>query len=193
MTYSTSRLGTLILFVILVSCFIFLAYDKPHATMMWSIVTGVMLLSGFLIAKTRSPEIKQIEQGDSEMEIVCYLAESEERDVHLFFRRAQAKADQQHVRKNEAYITFYSPRVGGIPPKMAPNQFRLPLTKISLYHRIVNILRMMEYEMGDRTVVVNFGWPMSSWLERMSIGVMVYYMLKLPRLYPKFKFAIEYH
>jgi amino acid transporter len=191
-TYSTSRLGTLILFVILVSCFIFLAYDKPHATMMWAIVTGFMLLSGFLIAKTRSPEIKQIEQGDSEMEIVCYLAESEEREVHLFFRRAR-EADQLHSRSNEAYITFYSPRVGGIPPKVAPNQFRLPLTKISLYHRIVNILRVMEYEMGDRTIVVHFGWPMSSWLDRMSIGVMIYNMLKLPRLYPKFKFDIEYN
>ena len=191
-TYSTSRLGTFILFVILMSCFIFLAYDKPHATLMWSIVTGIMLLLGFLIAKTRSPEIKQIEQGDSELGIVCYLAESEEREVHLFFRRAQ-EADQQGVRNNEAYITFYSPRVGGIPPKVAPNQVRLPLTKISLYHRIVNILRVMEYEMGDRNVVVHFGWPMSSWLDRMSIGVMIYNLLKLPRQYPKFKFAIEYH
>ena len=32
MTYSTSRLGTLILWIILVSCFVFLAIDKPHAT-----------------------------------------------------------------------------------------------------------------------------------------------------------------
>src|SRR5512140_703812 len=109
-TYSTSRLGTLILFVILVSCFVFLAFDKPHATMMWATVTGLMLLSGFLIAKTRSPEIKEIEQGDSEMEIVCYLAESEEREVHLFFRRGQ-ETDQVHCSGNEAYITFYSPRV----------------------------------------------------------------------------------
>jgi hypothetical protein len=51
----------------------------------------------------------------------------------------------------------------------------------------------MEYEMGDRTVVVHFGWPMSSWLDRMSTGVMIYNMLKLPRLYPKFKFNIEYN
>jgi hypothetical protein len=51
----------------------------------------------------------------------------------------------------------------------------------------------VEYEMGDRTVVVHLGWPMSSWLDRMSIGVMIYNILKLPRLYPKFNFHIDYN
>ena len=111
--------------------------------------------------------------------------------IHLFFRRSQ-ETDQAHYKNNEAYITFYSPRVGGIPPKIAPNHFRLPLTKISLYHRIVGILRVIEYEMGDRKVVVHFGWPLSSWLDRMSIGVMVYNLMKLPSLFPKFNFDIQY-
>ena len=89
MTYSTSRLGTLILWVILVSCFIFLAIDKPRATLLWGTVTGVMLLLGFWVARKRSPEIKEIEQGENEMGMILYLAESEERDIHLFFRRSQ--------------------------------------------------------------------------------------------------------
>ena len=187
MTYSTSRLGTLILFIILVSCFVFLAIDKPHATMLWATVTGIMLLLGFMIAKKRSPELKQIEQGDNEMEMILYLAESEEQEVHLFFRRSE-ETDRAHLKNNEAYITFYSPRVGGLPPKVAPNHFRLPLTKISLYHRIVAILRVMEYEMGDRKVVVHFGWPMSSWLDRMSTGVMVYNLLTVAPPFPRFRF-----
>lgn len=191
MTYSTSRLGTLLLFVVLVSCFVFLAIDKPHATALWATVTGVMLLIGFIIAKKRSPEIKQIEQGDSEMGMVLYLGESEEEEVHLFFRRSQ-ETDRAHLKNNEVYITFYSPRVGGLPPKVAPNHFRLPLTKISLYHRIMAVLRVVEYEMGDRRVVVHFGWPMSSWLDRMSTGVMVYNLLQLPRYFPNFNFDIQY-
>jgi hypothetical protein len=191
MTYATSRLGTLLLFIVLVSCFIFLAIDKPHATALWATVTGVMLLIGFIIAKKRSPEIKQIEQGDNEMEMVLYLGESEEADVHLFFRRSE-ETDRAHLKNNEAYITFYSPRVGGLPPKVAPNHFRLPLTKISLYQRIVAVLRVVEYEMGDRQIVVHFGWPMSSWLDRMSTGVMVYNLLQLPRLFPDFNFDIQY-
>ena len=191
MTYSTSRLGTLLLFIVLVSCFIFLAIDKPHATLLWAVVTGAMLFLGFVIAKKRSPELKQIEQGDNEMGMVLYLGESEEEEVHLFFRRSE-ETDRAHLKNNEVYITFYSPRVGGLPPKVAPNHFRLPLTKISLYHRIVAVLKVVEYEMGDRQVVVHFGWPMSSWLDRMSTGVMVYNLLQLPRQFPDFNFDIQY-
>jgi amino acid transporter len=191
-TYSTNRLVTLILFIILVSCFVFLAIDKPRATALWATVTGIMLLIGFIIAKKRSPELKQIEQGDTEMDLILHFAEAEEEEVHLFFRRSK-ETDKAHLKQNEAYVTFYSPRVGGIPPKVAANHFRLPLTKVSLYHRIVSVLKIMEYEMGDRKVVVHFGWPMSSWLDRLSIGVMVYNLLKLPGIFLKFHFLIEYN
>jgi hypothetical protein len=81
---------------------------------------------------------KQIEQGETEMDVLLYLVESEEKEVHLFLRRSE-ETDREHLKHNEAYITFYSPRVGGIPPKMAPNHFRMPLTKISLFHRIVHV------------------------------------------------------
>jgi len=190
-TYSTSRLFTLILWVILVSCFIFLAIDKPRATLLWGTVTGVMLLLGFWVAKKRSPEIKEREQGENEMGMILYLAESEEGDIHLFFRRSE-ETDKTQPKNNEAYITFYSPRIGGLPPKVVPNQFRFPLSKISLFHRLVSILRVVEYEMADRRVVVHLGWPLSSWFERMSIGVMVFNLMRLPRLFPNFEFDIHY-
>jgi len=191
MTYSTSRIGTLILWVILVSCFVFLAIDKHHATLLWATVTGAMLLAGFLIAKKRSPELKQIEQAENEMEMILFLAESDERELHLFFRRS-AETEKAQYKNNEAYITFYSPRVGGLPPKNAPNHFRFPLSKITLYHRIIAILKVVEYEMSDRQVVVHFGWPLSSWMDRLSIGVMVFNLMKLPRLFPNFEFDIHY-
>lgn len=190
-TYSTNRLVTLLLFIILLSCFVFLAIDKPRATMLWATVTGIMLLLGFTISRKRSPELKQIEQGETEMEMLLYLAESENEEVHIFFRRSQ-ETDQTKLKDNEVYITFYSPRVGGIPPKIAPNHFRLPLTKISLFHRIVSVLRVIEYEMSDRSIVIHFGWPLSSWIDRLSIGVMVFNLMKLPSLFPKFNFDIQY-
>lgn len=190
-TYSTSRIGTLILWVILISCFVFLAIDKPHATLLWATATGAMLLAGFLIARKRAPELRQIEQAENEMEMILYLAESDADTVHLFFRRSE-ESEKTRIKDNEVYITFYSPRVGGLPPKTAPNQFRFPLTKISLYHRIATILKVIEYEMGDRQVVVHFGWPLSSWLDRLSIGVMVFNLMRLPRLFPNFNFDIHY-
>jgi hypothetical protein len=192
MTYSTNRLGTLILCIILVSCFVFLAIAKPHATMLWASVTGVMLLLGFLVAKKRAPELKQLEKGDSEMEMILFLAESKTKEIHLFFRRLKETEKNKGYNDNEAYITFYSPRLGNLPPKKAPNHFRFPLTKINLYHRIVAMLRVVEYEMEDRQIVVHFGWPMSSWLDRISVGVMVYNLMKMPRLFPNFYFDIHY-
>jgi hypothetical protein len=192
MTYYTNRLGTLILCIILVSCFVFLAIEKPHATMLWASVTGVMLLLGFLVAKKRAPELKQLEKGDSEMEMILFLAESKAKEIHLFFRRLKETEKAKDYKDNEVYLSFYSPRLGNLPPKKAPNHFRFPLTKINLYHRIVAILRVLEYEMGNRHIVVHFGWPMSSWLDRISVGVMVYNLMKMPRLFPNFDFDIHY-
>jgi len=191
MTYATSRVVTLILWVILVSCFIFLAIDKPHATALWAGVTGVMLFLGIMVARKRAPELKEIEQADTEMQMILYLAESEAPEVHLYFRRSEEPADRT-PKNNEAYITFYSPRVGGIPPQMARNHFRFPLTKISLYHRLVSLLRVVEYELAERRVVVHFGWPLSSWWDRLAVGVMVFNLMRLPRLFPGFEFDIRY-
>ncbi|MDP3181841.1 MAG: hypothetical protein Q8M54_03365, partial [Desulfobaccales bacterium] len=188
--YFTSRLGTLVLWIILVSCFIFLAIDKTYATMLWAAVTGLMLLLGFLVARKRAPEIKEIEQAETEMAMILYLAESEAPEVHLFFRRSEEPGHGGH-KDNEAYITFYSPRAG-IPPRVAPNHFRFPLTKISLYHRMVSLLRVVEYELAERQVVVHFGWPLSSWLDRFSIGVMVFNLMRLPRIFPQFEFDLKY-
>ena len=92
---------------------------------------------------------------------------------------------------NVAYITFYSPRAG-IPAKLAANHFRFPLVKLSLYHRLVALLRVVEYELGDRQITVHLGWPMSSWLDRMAIGVMIFNMMRLPRLFPNFRFIMSY-
>jgi hypothetical protein len=84
-----------------------------------------------------------------------------------------------------------SPRAG-IPPKTVANHYRFPLTKISLYHRMVGLLKVVEYELADRRVVVHFGWPLSSWWDRMAVGVMVFNLMRLPRLFPQFEFDIKY-
>jgi amino acid transporter len=187
--FYTSRLVTLIMWVIFVSCFIFLAIMKTHGTLLWAVVTGLVLVAGFLVAQKRAPELKEIEKGDSEMEMILYLAESSAPDVHLVFKRSQETGGEPE--DNVAYITFYSPRAG-IPLKLAANHFRFPLVKLSLYHRLVALLRVVEYELTDRQVSVHLGWPMSSWLDRMAIGVMIFNMMRLPRLFPNFRFIMSY-
>jgi amino acid transporter len=187
--FNTSRLVTLIIWIVFLSCFVFLASKKIHGTILWATVTGVVLLGGFLMAQKRAPERKEIEKGDSEMEMILYLAESSSPDLHIYFRRSGEAGHE--VQDNAAFMTLYSPRAG-IPPKMAPNHFRLPLLKLSLYHRMVALLRVVQYEFADRQVTVHLGWPMSSWLDRLAIGVMVFNMMRLPRLFPHFRFTMSY-
>ena len=188
--YFTSRIGTLILWVILVSCFVFLALDKPHGTMLWAGVTTFVLVAGGLMAKKRSPEIVEIGQADTEMEMILYLSSSPASDVNVIFRRPREEA-LGDPKDNEAFITYYTPRQG-IPPKMAKNHFRFPLRRGRLFQRILSVLKVVEYELPDREVTIQFGWPLSSWLDRLAIGVMVFNLMQLPKKFPKFNFVISY-
>ncbi|MGC8494807.1 MAG: APC family permease [Syntrophobacteraceae bacterium] len=188
--YYTSRLGTLILWIILVGCFIFLAIDKPHGTALWAGVTAFVLVSGWFLAKHRAPEIVQIGQSDNEMEMMLNLSESSADELHIIFRRPREESLEQ-PKENEAYVTFFTPRQG-IPPKMAENHYRFPLMRGTLYQRILLLLRLLQYELPDKNITVHFGWPLSSWLDRFAIGVMVFNLMKLPKKFSQFNFRIDY-
>jgi Amino acid permease len=188
--YFTNRFGTVVLFLIFLSCFIFLAWMKPHGTQLWAIVTGVVLFGGLVVARTRAPEIKAVAETDSHMDMILFLAESSEKDLHIIFRRPREETLDQS-KENEVYVTFYNPRQG-VAAKLAPNHFRFATSKRTLYQQMVGLLKVIEYELGDRKVVIHFGWPLSSWLDRMSIGVMVFNITRLPRKFPGFDFHIDY-
>lgn len=165
---------------------------KPHGTMMWATVTGIVLLTGILVAQKRAPEIKEIEKMDSEMSMILYLAQSGQPEIHIFFRRPREEIFcEERPRENEVYITFFSPRKE-ILPKCAINEFRFSLGKQGLYHHIISLLKLIEYEMPQQRIVVHLGWPLSSWLDRLSIGVMVFNLMRLPKRFPQFDFAIDY-
>jgi hypothetical protein len=174
------------------SCFFFLASMKPHGTMMWATVTVFVLVAGLWVAKRRGPEVKEIEKADSEMSMVLFLAQHSFSEVNIYFRRTREEiVCEGGVGGGEVYVTFHSPRKG-IPPKCGDNDFRFALSKQGLYHHIVSLLKLIEYEMPEQKVTVHFGWPLSSWLDRLSIGVMVYNLLRLPLRFPQFRFAIDY-
>jgi amino acid transporter len=188
--YFTSRIGTLVLWIILVGCFVFLAIDKPHGTALWAGVTAFVLVAGGFLAKHRAPEIVQIGQSDNEMEMMLNLAESATDDIHIIFRRPREESLEE-PQDNEAYITFFTPRQG-IPPKMAKNHYRFPLTRGTLYQRILLLLKLLQYELPEKNITVHFGWPLSSWLDRLAIGVMVFNLMKLPQKVSEFNLQIDY-
>jgi len=46
-------------------------YRIHNGTMLWAIVTALVLTSGIMIARRRSPEIKEIRQSESDMEMIA--------------------------------------------------------------------------------------------------------------------------
>jgi len=57
---------------------------------------------------------------------------------------------------------------------------------------MVGILRLVEAELSDHHVVVHIGWPTSSWLDRLAIGVWFLNLDRLPRMFPSFGFILRY-
>lgn len=188
--FNTSRLGTFIIFIVLLSCFVYLGYHKPYGTMMWSSVTAIFLFIGLRVAQKRAPEIKEIQQTDQPLNMIFYLVDSEAENLHIYFRRPKEHAPQIDD-KSSAYISLYHPRQG-IPEKVAPNHFRFANQNQSVYQGMLEILYALAYELPHKKITVHMGWPTSSWFDRLSIGVMIFSVIRLPKMFPQFNFVIEY-
>ena len=187
--FNTSRVGTLVLFLILVGAFAYLGLTKPYGIGLWLVATVFFLIVGFTVASKRAPENVQIAQTDTPMQMVFALADAPGGGIELFFKRPHeegAAADPQ-----VAFVSFYSPRQG-IPARMAPNHYRFSQGGESLFDSITALLHVLRYELPHKHITVHFGWPQSSWIDRLSIGVMVFSIMKLPKLFPEFTFVIEY-
>jgi hypothetical protein len=187
--FNTSRVGTLIIFAILLSCFIYLAIVKVYGLGLWLGATAFFLFVGLRVARRRAPEIGQVAQTDSPLQMVFALAEAPGETIDLYFKRPQEGGERPdpHV----AFVSFYSPRQG-IPERAAPNHYRFAWTGQSLFDSIQELLYVLKYELPHKHIVIHFGWPLSSWLDRLSIGVMVFSIMRLPRQFPEFTFVIEY-
>jgi amino acid transporter len=189
--YNTSRTGTFIIFILLLSVFGFIAYHKWEGFVLWAVIVSIFQFIGFRVAKRRAPEIEQFRKTDSPMELLFRIAEADEtQDFHIHFRRIQDTSPLS-ADSNMAYVTFYSPR-SGIPAKLGANHYLLTIFRESLAHRLMSLIHMLQYDFADRKLVFHLGWPTSSWIDRFSTGVMVYSIMRLPRRFPAYSFVIEY-
>jgi len=188
--YNTSRLGTLVIFIIMLSCFLYLGYHKPYGTVMWSAVTALFLFVGLRYAERRSPERREVQQTDSPMQMILRLGESETEHVHLFFRRPKEEVSLTPS-GTAVFISLYHPRQG-IPAKGGEGHYRFAYQGKSLFQAITELLYAVEYELPHKRITVHLGWPTSSWLDRLSVGVMVYGLIHLPRYFPRMDFRLEY-
>jgi amino acid transporter len=187
--YATSRAGTVLLEAILVACFVYLAVHKPYGTGLWSGVVTVLLAAGIPFSRRYGPEVKEVRRSDYPMEMVLALGETDG-PVHVWLRRP-GETDVDAEAANTVFITFFNTRVG-MPAKLAANHHRFPIQGGSVLRSITAVLALLEEELEGREVTVHFGWPTSSWLDRMATGVFVANLMRLPDRFQKLNFQIDH-
>ena len=187
--YYTSRAGTLLLELILIACFVYLAAHRPYGTALWAAVVGVLLGAGIPFSRRYGPEVQEIRRSDHPMEMILGLAEHDG-PLHLYFRRP-GELEASSAGAGVVFITFFSPRQP-IPPKMAGNHYRFPVQATGVYRSIAAMLTLVEEEFTGREVHVHLGWPLSPWLDRLATGVFVANLMRLPKQFPQMRFLIEY-
>ena len=187
--YYTSRTGTLLLELVLLACFGYLAAHRPYGTGFWLGTVGALLFVGLPLSRRYGPEAKEVRRSDYPMEMLLTLGESDG-SVDVYFRRPGELEITDHS-ASAVFVTFFSPRAP-IAERMAPNHYRFPIQGGSVSRSIEAILDLLEEELGGRHVTVHFGWPTSSWLDRMATGVFVANLMRLPLRHRKLRFAIEH-
>ena len=186
--YHTSRTGTLVLEAILVACFVYLAAHRPYGTALWAGVVGVLLTTAIPFSRRYGPEAAEVRRSDYPMEMLLALGETDGR-LDVYFRRP-GEIDIVQASPTSAFITLFSSRQP-IPDRVAPNHYRFPIQGGSVYRSMTAILALLQEELDGREVRVHFGWPTSSWLDRLAVGVFVANLMRLPKLFPKLTFSID--
>jgi amino acid transporter len=189
--YKTSRVGTVVIFVLLLCAFGYIAYHMVAGVVVWGLAVIIFMIVGIRVAKRRAPEIAHYHQSDNPMSLIFQCAESEDRQFEIIFRRPKDSTPILEDR-NVAYVTFYSPRAGS-PVKMGDNHYRFPIKAESLASRLESFIDLLQYDFPDKAIRFHLGWPTSNWLDRMSTGVMVFSMMRLPKQFPMYDFVMEYH
>ena len=187
--YHTSRAGTLALEVVLVACFVYLAAHRPYGTALWGGVVGVLLITAIPFSRRYGPEAAEVRRSDYPMEMLLALGETDG-PLDVYFRRP-GELDIVEPSPASAFITLFSPRQP-IPDRVAPNHYRFPIQGGSVYRSMTAILALLQEELDGREVHVHFGWPTSSWLDRLAVGVFVANLMRLPKAFPKLVFSIDY-
>jgi hypothetical protein len=186
--YYTSRAGTLALEFILVACFVYLAAHRPYGTGLWASVVTILLAAAIPLSRRYGPEVREVRRSDYPLEMVLALGEVDG-PLHVYFRRP-GEFDVGDHRPGTAFVMFFSPKTP-IPPKVSEDHYRFPIQPGGVYRSVTALLALLEEELQGRDVTVHFGWPTSSWIDRMAVGVFVANLMRLPKLFPKLRFSIE--
>jgi amino acid transporter len=192
-TYHTSRTGTLILFLILVSTLFYIMIARPYGTLLWFLITAVILILGIRISRYRAPDIPVRRQTNNVMDIIFRIMETESKEIHIFFRRPMEEETSTND-SNSIFISYYTPRLE-TPKSISSNHYWIAIERrLNLFDMINGLLSTLEYEIpsSEKEIHLHFGWPLSSWIDRLSTGIMIHNIMKLPRHFSNFDYKIEF-
>ena len=192
-SYHTSRTGTLLLFFVLVSTLIYIMIARPYGTTLWFLITSIVLILGIRISRYRAPDIPVRRVTNNVMDVIFKIMEFEGRDIHLFFRRPMEEETNTES-GNSIFISYYTPRLE-TPAYIAPDHYWIAIErKQNLFDMIRGLLKTIEYEIpsSEKEINLHFGWPLSSWVDRLSTGIMIHNIMRLPKRYPNFNYRIEF-
>lgn len=192
-TYHTSKAGTLVLFFILLSTLVYIMIARPYGTTLWFIISSIVLILGIKISKYRAPDIPVRRATNNVMDVIFRIAEIESKDVHIFFRRP-LEEDPFAKESNSIFVSFYSPRVEA-PESQNMNHLWIAIERRSnLFEMLAAVLKTIEYEIPsyEKEIHLHFGWPMSSWFDRLSTGIMIHNIMRLPRIFPNYSYHMDF-
>ena len=191
--YRTGILRNIILFTIFLSTFIYIVIHKPYGTAMWTFVVAFFIIAGNIITRIKTTEEEEkIAQIDKYADVVDYIGKlPEDKPIHIFFRRPSENV--QEIGDNMIYITFFFLRQKRPPKKLFKSHFILPVNAFwGIGYSTKKLLEAINEQYPNKTFTIHFGWPLSSWFERIFTGVMVYNILQMPKQFPNWNFIIEY-
>lgn len=188
--FKTSKAGTFFLFLFVFSMIIYLIIQKVLFTFLWIIITSAVFFVLYRIFKSKKQPQTEKKNYDNPMDLIFYLSEMSGDECNIYFVRPKESLDQNSI-NSSVYINFFSPNEN-LSNKVSENHFRFPYIGSRLLPSIVAVIELLKYEIPGTRLILHFGWPLSSWLDRISIGIMVFSIMKLPKIYPDDDFTIEY-
>lgn len=187
-----SKSGTIVLIFILLSTFLYLAIHRPYGTLLWFIISSIVLTLGIKISKTRAPEISRRKMSNTPMDLIFRIVEIDSPVIHIFFRRPKENTVDTGE-NNFINVYFFEPRTD-FPERQNSNDLWIAVQdRRTVMDMIYGITESLDYDLAtDKEIHFHFGWPLSSWLDRLSMGIFSYRLMRLPKKFPRFYYHINY-
>ncbi|AEE15380.1 amino acid permease-associated region [Thermodesulfobium narugense DSM 14796] len=190
--YSTSILLNSFLFILFLGSFIFLLKDKPDGALLWLSSLIVFLIFGTIIIRSKNIDKAVKISTEKPQDVINYIKENDISNIHIYFRRPMERTSERIDDSSKIFVTFFMSRQS-IPKRISNNHFIIPVNHFwGIDGGINGLLGLLQESFPDRRIVVHLGWPTSSWLERVAMGLRTYHILRLPTIYPKFEFKMEF-